>query len=202
MKALYGTNRDLRSCLSCAIVGTGSSRQHDSLAITCDSPTYCHIAAAAHRENRRTRSSIRRVFAMGWWDQRSSDWQVRSLLEGAGGAGLAGGGWLFNFQNNANGQSATFAFTGFGLGAGVAVEASLPTWTRIDSKHLSFKDLNWAGGQIASAGAGLAVGAGAMVITAGIFNNLFYMQPVIGVAFGGYGAAGLVVTGVWKYLGS
>ena len=52
------------------------------------------------------------------WIKKTTDWQVCCLGQVAGGAGVAGGFFLFCFYSAAAGGSAFYGFSGVGMGVG------------------------------------------------------------------------------------
>lgn len=138
---------------------------------------------------------------------KANDWKVAGAAQVGGGAGPAAGVWTFVFQSEQAQFSGMYAYGGFGLGAGGSVGgASAPdlrtgglSWTQLEcEKNFSADDLDGAGGRLTTAGAGLAVGYGAAIITAFGWNGFFFSsQECFGFSIG-VGASAVTTAGRWE----
>jgi hypothetical protein len=143
------------------------------------------------------------------WNTKASDWKVAGAAQVGGAAGLGAGAWTMIFQSEAANWSGMFAFIGGGIGEGGSIGgASMPdlstgglNWSSLTcDQPFSAADLNWSGGRLSTAGAGLAVGYGVVIITAfNMSGTLFSSQNCFGGTIG-VGASIMTTVGVWKWM--
>jgi hypothetical protein len=159
------------------------------------------------------------------WQKKTTDWQVCCLGQIAGGAGVAGGWFLFCFYSAEAGGSAYFVFSGIGMGVGGNASGILnpedygavsAPWSGMSSypwicgvNPFSANDLSGATGRISSLGGGVyVVGYSITYISASPFSSpddyYFFSQNVGGLGYGASsgssGASGEVLKGAWTFL--
>ncbi len=143
------------------------------------------------------------------FETQASDWKVSGVAQVGGAAAVGGGAWTLIFKSDSADYAAMFAFLGGGLGAGGSVGgASMPdfsngglSWTHIEcDEAFSAADLNWSAGRLTTAGAGLAVGYGVIIISAFDWGGpMFSSQECFGGSIG-VGASAMTTVGVWKWM--
>ena len=143
------------------------------------------------------------------WSTTARDWKVAGAAQIAGAFGPGAGVWTFILQSETAGHSGMFLFAAVGLGGGGSLGgASMPdwstgglSWTSLEcDRAFSAADLNWSAGRLSTAGAGLAVGYGVVIISA--FNmrgSLFSSQNCFGGSIG-VGASIMTTAGMWKWM--
>jgi hypothetical protein len=146
--------------------------------------------------------------AMGW-STRATDWKVAGAAQVGGAAAVGGGIWCFVFQSETAQWSGMFAFGAVGLGEGGSIGgASLPdfssgglNWSQLEcDRAFSAADLNWSPGRLSTAGAGLAVGYGVVILTAfNLSGSMFSSQNCWGGTVG-VGASIMTTVGMWKWM--
>jgi hypothetical protein len=158
------------------------------------------------------------------WLKKTTDWQVCCLGQGAVGAGVSGGIYLFCFYSGEAGGAAFYSFGGAGVGVGGNLSGTLnpadlgavsAPWSRFVNipwvssvSPFNTYDLNGAGGRISSVGANAGiVGYSATYITAGPLSepmtSYFASQSVGGLGFGpgkGLGTGGQILFGTWTFM--
>lgn len=132
-------------------------------------------------------------------DPSSAFWEVRSVTTAAAAACAGVALAIFEFHDVTNSRTKLYAFVGGGVGVGIKASAGGTSRTRISvAKPFGLGDLNWAGGRITTAGAGLAVGGSLLYISAWTGSGtLFTSQPLHGFEWGS-GAAAMFAHGIWK----
>ena len=140
---------------------------------------------------------------------RATDWKIAGLAQIGGAAVVGAGIWTFVLQSAHANFSGTYTFTGYGLGAGGSVGgASVPdlstgglSWTSLEcDRAFHADDMDGCMGRLTTAGAGLAVGAGVVIVSA--FNwggSMFSSQECFGASIG-VGASAMTTAGMWHLL--
>jgi hypothetical protein len=158
---------------------------------------------------------------MGWLTK-TTDWQVCCVGQAAGGAGVAGGAFLFIYYSRTAGVSGIYSFSGAGIGiggnaSGVVNPADLGVisspWTQLyrstpfvcGLRAFNSYDLNGAAGRITYSGAGaFGFTYGGMYISAspwGITSDAyFFSQPIYGAGFGAAGVGAGSLAGTWGFV--
>ena len=134
--------------------------------------------------------------------KRSNDWEVLGVSAVAGGAGPAGGEFIFHFRRD-GGAVAVMSCSVYGLGVGGMGGSVLGTYSRITAERsFSINDLDGCAGRLTTAGAGLGAGYGLVYISAFGFSagNLFLSQSVGGFTLTA-GAGALTGISYWKCVG-
>jgi hypothetical protein len=159
------------------------------------------------------------------WSKKTSDWQVCCIGQIAGGAGVAGGWYLFCFYSASAGGAGYYVFSGIGMGVGGnasgivnpedygAVSAPWSTFSSIPwvcgVNDFSANDLAGATGRISSLGAGVyVVGYSITYISASPYSSpndyYFFSQNVGGLGYGASsgisGVNGQAIKGGWTFL--
>lgn len=140
---------------------------------------------------------------------KARDWKVAGMANVGGAVTVGAGVWTFVFQSQSAQYSGSFTFAGGGLGLGGSLGgASMPdfstgglSWTSLEcDRSFSAMDLHRSAGRLTTAGAGLAVGYGVVIISA--FNwggSMFSSQECFGGSVG-VGASAMTTVGMWNLL--
>jgi len=135
------------------------------------------------------------------------DWKVAGAANVGGAVSVGAGVWTFVFQSESAQFSGMYYFVGAGIGAGGSLGgASMPdwssgglAWTELEcDRAFSADDLHNSAGRLTTAGAGLAVGGGVVILTAfNLRGSMFSSQNCWGGSIG-VGASAMTTVGAWR----
>jgi len=138
---------------------------------------------------------------------KATDWEVAGVAQVGGAATVGGGLWMFEFKSSLAGMKVPFLFIGAGLGLGGSIggasapdmSSGQPSYTALRcDRAFGVDDLSGSAGRLTTAGAGMAVGYGVVIITAFNFRGpMFASQECYGFTIG-VGASAMTTVGMWQ----